>query len=185
MHGIMKLLQPILYSLVAPFNPKWAFRSYADNHNKAKVATYSFIFGILSVVTVYSIRLSSEFQVASHQWLVNLLGFILGLTFKYGITGYLLLLIVNRTAIGKLKWSEALAIVSFALIPLALGLSVSFIDQKSTSIGHALGTIWHAAIMIGGLHFINSVKLWKATILVAGLMILMKIITLVFKGTII
>jgi len=108
--------------------------------------------------------------------------FFVGVTLKNLFICYLLFLLLNRIKISKIKWIETFAIVSFALIPLSFGTIWTLLDARTASIGQFIGVIWNAVIIIIGLKVINKISFWKGTLLVIGILTVLKLIEITLIG---
>lgn len=178
----MKQVRPIIYSLVTPFNPEWAFRNFATEHKKGVISTVSFVFGLLTILIGNIIVLNRGIHYELLDKLLIILVFFVGIILKNLFVSYLLFLLLNRIKISKIKWIETFAIVSFALIPLSLGTIWTLLDARTASIGQFIGIIWNAAIIIIGLKVINKISFWKGTLLVIGILTVLKLVEITLIG---
>jgi len=178
----MKQVRPIIYSLITPFNPIWAFKNFATEHKKAVISISSFVFGLLIILIGNIILLNKGVQYELFDKLLIILIFFVGVTLKNLFICYLLFLLLNRIKISKIKWIETFAIVSFALIPLSFGTIWTLLDARTASIGQFIGVIWNAVIIIIGLKVINKISFWKGTLLVIGILTVLKLIEITLIG---
>lgn len=178
----MRLVPPLLYSLVSPFHPKCSFRHFETEENKPTTATISFIVGIAIILGVYLLGPTRGPQYEPLSRLFNVLGFGSGVILRHLFFAYLIWLFFTRAGLGTIKWAEAFALVSFSLLPSAVGLLWSMVDTQRTGLGPLIGTIWSAAIIILGLGVLKGIKLWKGAVLVTGILVVVKLAEVALTG---
>lgn len=178
----MKQVRSIIYSLTTPFNPIWAFKNFATEHEKAVISISSFVFGLLIILIGNIILLNKGVQYELFDKLLIILIFFVGVILKNLFICYLLFLLLNRIKISKIKWIETFAIVSFALIPLSLGTIWTLLDARTASIGQFIGIIWNAVIIIIGLKVINKISFWKGALFVMGILAALKFVEITLIG---
>ena len=84
--------------------------------------------------------------------------------------------------LGHIRWVETFALVSFALLPLAVGLVWTLTDTQTAGLGPLIGTIWSAAIIITGLKVLKGVGLWKCVVLVTSILVVLKLVEVTITG---
>jgi|GEM_PF-5261195 hypothetical protein len=178
----MKLPRPIFYSLVTPVKPKSTFTDFDSVENKMKVSQATLFFGFFVITIVYFFSYPDTSLFRPIDWLLQILGFVAGLFFKFLIITYLLQLLVNRIGLAQLKASETLAIVSCSLLPLVVGPIWTILDESTASIGFLVGLIWHASIIIVGLRILKGIKIWKGALLIAGIYTMLKLVEVSLLG---
>lgn len=180
----MRLILSIVFSLITPFDPKWTFSRFATENKKETTTVISFVFGILTISTVYFLTQNGAGRDTISQ-LVHVLVFAIGLSIRSLFISYLLLRFINRLELAKLNWADAFAIVSFALVPLSTGYIWALIDIETAYIGKFIGWIWNAILLIAGLKIFKKVTFWKGALLVFGILTTLKIAESLFFGTVI
>ena len=176
------LLRAIKFSLLTPIIPKKTFLGFVESEHNKQIGTYSFIFGILLIVTAYVILSSFyDFQDIDHR-LVNLAGFVVGVILKNLFLAYLIMLFANRLKLAEINWYESLAIISFALLPIALGHIWTIWDAKLASIGRIIFMLWNILIIVLGLVYLKKINTWKAILLVIGISITLELIKTILFG---
>ena len=155
------------YFFLSPFIPRRTFRYFFSEENKKQIGLISFVCGILLVFVVFIISTSALDYQDINSRLANLAGFLLGLIFRNLWFVYLIVLLVNKLKLAHINWPESLAIVSFALLPIAIRLCF---------------TIWNALIIVLGLSVLKQINIWKALFLVTGISLTLAVINSAFFG---
>ncbi|MBT6685122.1 MAG: hypothetical protein HOB05_02220 [Bacteroidetes bacterium] len=170
------------YFFLSPFIPRRTFRHFLSEENKKQIVLISIVCGILLVFVVFIISTSALDYQDINSRLANLAGFLLGLLFRNLWFVYLIVLLVNKLKLAHINWPESLAIVSFALLPIAIGQILKPIDSQWATIIRLCFTIWNALIIVLGLSVLKQINIWKALFLVTGISLTLAVINSAFFG---
>ena len=139
-----------------------------------------FILSCILIITAHTIGQFKNSTNVGLELFFYILGFSFGLILKQLFTVYLLILLLKRFQKTKIKWQEALCIVSFSLIPLFLNNILYIIQPQTYQIGQIFFSLWNISLIITGLYIIKKIPLWKSIIIVRTILFLFGLINHLF-----
>lgn len=162
-----------------PFTPRKNFKNLTPEF---KGAFWSLILSVLIISAVYSFFYVNNNRQQSSETTFHLLGYAIGLFAKNIFVAYLLMVFSRRSNEIQLNWSETFTCVAYALLPLVVGVIWEGAFPESTFLGSAISFLWNALIITIGLIAIKKINFWKASGLVFGILIIIRVVLTVFVG---
>lgn len=178
----MKKTSSFIYSLIAPFNPKWSFKKIEPIQNKKSIGVSAFIFCCVLIIIAYTIGQVNYSEYSQLNLFFNILGFSFGLVLKQFFTLYILLIFLKRYQKTKVNWQEILCILSFALTPLFVSISIQVMQPQASQIIKIICSFWSLAIIVSGLFILKKIPVWKSILFLLTVVLIMEVIKLTFIG---